>query len=82
MEVCERADDLWLVLQHHTAVDLGGLQLIECVERLVGDAHIGQWPQALTRLQFGRIGWQEEQMNALGHHQLVAGMPARLIEDQ
>jgi len=82
MEVRERTDDLWLVLQHDTALDLGGLQLVERVERLVGDAFIGQGPQALTRLQFGRIGRQEEQMDALGHHQLVAGMPARLIEDQ
>ncbi len=36
----------------------------------------------LTGLQFGRIGRQEEQMDAFGHHEFFAGMPARLIKDQ
>ncbi len=53
MKVGVRADDLRLVLQHDTALDLCGLELIEGVERLVGDPLIGQGPQALTGLQFG-----------------------------
>jgi hypothetical protein len=82
MKMRERANDFWLVLQQNTPLDLGGLQLVERVERLIGQTFIRQWPQALTRLQFGRIGRQEEQMDALGHYQLVASMPACLIEDQ
>ena len=81
MKVRVRADDLRLVLQHDTALDLCSLQIIERAERLVGDPLIGQGPQALTGLQFGRIGRQEEQMDALGHHEVFAGMPASLIED-
>jgi hypothetical protein len=77
-----RADDLRLVLQHDTALDLCGLELIERAERLIGDPLVGERPQALTGLQFGRIGRQEEQMDAFGHHQFFAGMPAGLIEDQ
>ena len=77
-----RADDLRLVLQHDAALDLCGLELIERAERLIGDPLVGEWPQALTGLQFGRIGRQEEQMDAFGHHEFFAGMPACLIEDQ
>ncbi len=47
MKVRMRADDLWLVLQHHTALDLCGLEIIECAERLVGDSLVGERPQAL-----------------------------------
>ncbi len=82
MKVRVRADDLRLVLQHDTALDLCGLEIIERAERLIGDPFVGERPQALTGLQFGRIGRQEEQMDAFGHHQFFAGMPACLIEDQ
>jgi len=81
MKVRVRADDLRLVLQHDTALDLCGLEIIERAERLIGDTLVGERPQALTGLQFGRIGWQEEQMDAFGHHEFFAGMPASLIED-
>ncbi len=77
-----RADDLRLVLQHDAALDLCGLELIERAERLIGDPLVGERPQALTGLQFGRIGRQKEQMDAFGHHEFFAGMPAGLIEDQ
>ncbi len=82
MKVRVRADDLRLVLQHDTALDLCSLEIIERAERLVGDPLIGQGPQALTGLQFGRIGRQEEQMDTFGHHEFFAGMPAGLIQDQ
>ncbi len=76
MKVRVRADDLRLVLQHDTALDLCSLEIIEGAERLIGESLVGQGPQALTGLQFGRIGWQEKQMDAFGHHECFAGMPA------
>src|SRR5215471_17246852 len=79
MKVRERADDLRLVLQHDTALHLGGLQVVEGMERLIGHAFVGHRLEALAGLQFGRIEWQEEQMDALGHHDLFAAMPASLI---
>ncbi len=82
MKVRVRADDLRLVLQHDTALELCSLELIEGAERLIGESLVGQGPQALTGLQFGRIGWQEKQMDAFGHHEFFAGMPASLIKDQ
>ena len=47
MKVRVRADDLRLVLQHDTALDLCSLEIIERAERLVGDTLVGERPQAL-----------------------------------
>ncbi len=52
MKVRVRTDDLWLILQHDTALDLCSLKIIERAERLVGDPLVGKRPQALTGLQF------------------------------
>lgn len=82
MKVRVGTDDLRLVLQHDTALDLCGFEIIERAERLISDPLVGEWPHALTRLQFGRIGRQEEQMDAFRHHEFFAGMPASLIEDE
>ena len=80
-KVRKRADGLRLVLQCNTAPDLGSFQGIERLECLVGEALVVEWPPALAWIQLWRIGRQEEQMDALGHYELVAGMPARLIKD-
>jgi hypothetical protein len=82
MKVCQRADPLCLVLQHDTALNLGGLQVIEGAERAIGNALVGERPQPLAGLQLGRIGWQEEQLNTIGDHKVGTGMPTRLIEHQ
>ena len=47
MKVSQRADELRLVLKHHTALDLCFFQIIEGAKGAIGDAFIGQWPQAL-----------------------------------
>jgi hypothetical protein len=82
MEVGARADQLRLVLQHDTPVRLSCLQVVEGWEHPIGHPLVGERPQAFTGLQFGRVGWQEEQMNAFGHHQLLAGVPASSIQHQ
>jgi hypothetical protein len=38
--------------------------------------------EMLSRLEFGRVRRQEQEMNMLGHPQLEAGMPARAIKHQ
>jgi len=77
-----RADDLRLVLQHDTTLDLSLFQIVKGAEQAIGDTLVGEWPQALTGLQFRGVGWQIEQVDALGHHELLAAMPACLIENQ
>jgi hypothetical protein len=82
VKVSQRADHLRLVLKQYTALDLCHFEVIEGAKGDIGDAFIGQWPQALTGLQFGGIGWQKEQMDALGHHELLAGVPTSSIEHE
>ena len=47
MKVGVRADDFRLVLQHNTALDLSGLEIIERKERLIGDTLVRKRPQTL-----------------------------------
>src|SRR5260221_6898609 len=82
MKVSQRADHMWLVLKQHTALDLCRFEIVEGAEGTIGNPFIREWPQALAGLQFGGIGWQEEQMDALGHHELFARMPPRSIQHQ
>jgi hypothetical protein len=82
VKVSQGADHLRLVLKHHTTLDLCLFQVIEGPKGAIGDAFIGKFPQALTGLQFRGIGRQEEQMDPLGHHQFLAGMPPSSIEHQ
>ena len=82
MKVGQRTDPLCLVLKHDTALNLGDLKVVEGPERAVGHTLVGERPQAEASLQFGGIGWQEEQMDALGHHELFARMPPRSIQHQ
>ncbi len=82
MKVGERADHLWLILKHHTTLDLCGFEIVEGAEGSIGDAFISQRPQPLTGLEFGGIRRQEQQMDAFGHHEVRTGMPARSIQYQ
>jgi hypothetical protein len=79
MKAGVRTDDLQLVLQHDAALDLSLFEIIKGAEDLIGDALIGERPQALTGLQFRCIGWQEEQVDTLRHYELFAAVPSRLI---
>ncbi len=48
----------------------------------VDERGIGERPQMLGGLQFGRIGRQEEQVDVVGHAQALRAVPARAIEDE
>jgi hypothetical protein len=45
-----RPDDFRLILQHDAGLDLRLFKLIQGSERLIGNAFIGERPQALTWL--------------------------------
>ena len=76
------ANDLGLLLEGETALCLDRLQGGEVSESRVGERLVGQRPEMLGRLQFGRVGRQDEEVDALGDLDLFAGMPARPIEDE
>ena len=48
----------------------------------IGQHGVGQGPEMLSGLQFGRIGGQEQQMHMLGHAEVDAGMPAGSVEHE
>ncbi len=54
-------------MPNKAVLDLGCFEISEGTEGAIGDAVVGKRPQAFTGVQFRRIGWQEEQVDALGH---------------
>ena len=48
----------------------------------IGQRRVRQWPEVLSGLQLGGVGWQEEQMHMLRHTQPRTRMPARPIQHE
>ena len=48
----------------------------------IGKGLIGQRPQAFCGLEFGRMGGQEDQVDACWNDKVMTGMPPRLVEHQ
>jgi len=69
-------------LEGGAAGELGVFEVLDAGEVLIDEGGIGQRPEMLSRLQFGGIGRQKEQMPMVGHAQLDAGVPAGPIEDE
>jgi len=57
-------------------------EFIEIVKMSVDQWFIGQWPQVLGRLQLGRIGRQEKQMESFRNGEGFTGMPSGAVEHQ
>jgi hypothetical protein len=81
-EARRRTNEAGLSLERHAARGLGVFELVDGVEVAVSQRRIGQRPQMLRRLMFGRVGRQQEQVDMLRHAQFDAGVPARPIQDE
>jgi hypothetical protein len=75
------ADEVGLLLEDKAALRLDLLQRGQIGEAHVGQGRIGQRPQMLRRLQFGGIGRQGDQVDALRERD-GAGVPARAVEHE
>lgn len=75
-------NDPWLPLEGKAALVLHRLEGGEGVEAAVGERLVGQRPEVLGGLEFGGVGREEEQMDALGATNRLAGMPPGAIQDQ
>lgn len=75
MEQGGRADALALRLECSTPSKLGVFQIIDGGEVLVDQRGIGQWPEVLGRLQFGRVRRQKVQVDVVRDARVDAGMP-------
>lgn len=76
------ANDIRVRLEPAATLGLNILQIVKRTEDLIGKWFIGKRPQAFSRLQLGRMGWQKEQMNPFGNGQIATLVPARLIQNQ
>jgi hypothetical protein len=74
--------DLWMNLEPPTALSLHLLQLVERGKDSIGQRLIGKRPESLGRLDFRRIGRQEDQMDALGKPKVSTTVPSCPIEDE
>ncbi len=82
MEEGPGAKPLGVVSQPAALVGDRGFDLIERLEMVVGDHLVGQRPQALGRLKFGRVRRQEHHFDALRDFQILRDLPASPVEHE
>ena len=80
MEVGVGFDDVGLIGEGgaSSVEDIG--EIVEGFDGLVGEGLVGERPQTLGRLEFGRVRRQEAQMEAFGYDQFLADMPSGVVE--
>jgi hypothetical protein len=60
----------------------GGIELGEGVEVSVDDGLLDVGPQCLGRLEFGRVGWEMDEAEAIGHGEAGRAVPAGVVEHE
>src|SRR5262245_12818457 len=65
------ADPLRLVLERGAAGQLGLFELLDGREMAVHEHGVGERPQVFGGLEFGGIGWEEEQVDMVGYAQAL-----------
>src|SRR3954470_18135509 len=65
-----------------TALGDGGAEFVERGEMPIDDRLIHQGPEMLGRLEFGGIGWQEDEADPIGDGQAFGSMPAGVVEHE
>ena len=73
---------LRMSLEPATALSLHLFQLVERCESPIGKWFIGERPQPFGGLQFRRMRWQKEQVQSLWQAEIMALVPACLIQNQ
>ena len=75
-------DEVGLMGERHALFGEGVGEIVEGLEGRVGDRFVGRRPEPFGGLQFGRVGRQEAELEALWHHQLLGNVPAGIVEHQ
>ena len=82
MVVGEGFKDMRLVGECRTTkIKLFG-EVIQRIERRIGNAFVGQRPETLGGLKFRCVGRKKTETNTFGDNNLRAGMPACAIENE
>jgi hypothetical protein len=65
-----------------TAFGEDGAEVVQRGDMPIGDRLIHQRPEMLGRLEFGRVGRQEDEADPLGDGQVLGAMPAGVVEHE
>ena len=65
-----------------TAFGEDGAEVVQRGEVPIGNWLIHQRPEMLGRLEFGGIGWQEDEADPIGDGQAFGSMPAGVVEHE
>src|SRR5690348_6270477 len=76
------ANEVGTSLQGDTACRLRVFQVLDAGKVRIDQDRVGQWPEMFGRLELGRIGGQEQQVDVLRHPQPQTGVPASTVEDE
>jgi len=82
MEQGGRADEIRASLQRQAAGGLSVLQVVDGGEVAIGEHRVGERPQMLGGLEFGRVRREEQEVDVVGHAQALGAVPAGTIQDQ
>jgi len=82
MEKGSGADEGWLRLECDAVLGFRLLQILDAGEMTIDQRSIGQRPEMFGGLQFGRVGWEEVQIDVVGHTQAQTGVPSGTIQHQ
>lgn len=82
METGVSMNHSWVILEPAAALGLHLFQLIQRGEDPIGQRLIGERPKPLSRLEFGRIRWEKQQVDSLGKRNLGTLVPTGPIQDQ
>ena len=76
VEAGRRPNQIGTGLQCYTASGLGVFELLNGGEMAIHQDGIGERPEMLSGLEFGRICWQKQQVEVVGHAQALGAVPA------
>jgi len=82
MEQGGGADEIRAGLQRQAAGGLGVLQLVDRGEMVIGERRVGERPQMLGGLEFGRVGRKKQEVDMIGHAQALGAVPPSPIQHE
>jgi hypothetical protein len=57
-------------------------ELVDPVKMVVDEGLVDEGPEVFCRLQLGRVGWKEVQIEVVGHAEAQAAVPAGSVHHQ
>lgn len=75
-------DELRIAVEEAAALGEHGIQFLDRLEVAVDGRFVDERPEVFGRLQFGRVGRQVDEADALGHRKLWSSVPSGAVEHQ